>query len=216
MVTHWHDINFDTTFDTPSLTPSKLPESTDKTVDMSTPTATTSSLMHPSPDLARLMGERHYLCISQSLNDLEHLVERLRAEQYFIYDQLLDAGLVEPRIEPTNQQQTTRRYRYHPYNRSMTPSSSRRTPSESSHNMGVEIQSHRQSLNDDPSHMDSSSRLPTNCKSNVQSNRRWRRTDEELGTRENPIYVLDDDEVRGETMRANSGQESNYRRDPRL
>ena len=64
-----------------------------------TTTAITSFTLHPS-DFARLMSEQHYLFLSQSLNDLQHQIDRHHAERNFIYDRLLEAGLVEPRDEP--------------------------------------------------------------------------------------------------------------------
>jgi hypothetical protein len=143
-----------------------------------TATAASSHTLHPS-DFARLMGQRHYLFLSQSLNDLRDQVDRHQTERTFIYDRLLEAGLVEPRIEPstpiadsivtngraesitTNGRQMTRRYHYHPYTRP-TPHSS--------------FDRRRQSLN--------------------------HTTHAELGTKENPIYVRgyddDDDAVRCE------------------
>jgi hypothetical protein len=65
-----------------------------------TATAASSHTLHPS-DFARLMTQRHYLFLSQSLNDLRDQVDRHQAERTFIYDRLLEAGLVEPRIEPS-------------------------------------------------------------------------------------------------------------------
>ena len=70
----------------------------------------------------------HYLFLSQSLNDLERQVERHHAEQHFTFDQLTEAGLLSPQIEPhirNFRQQETRRYRYHPYTGSTHPSFSR-------------------------------------------------------------------------------------------
>ena len=46
------------------------------------------------------MSERHYLYLSQSLNDLQLQIDRHHAERNFIYDRLLEAGLVEPQVEP--------------------------------------------------------------------------------------------------------------------
>jgi hypothetical protein len=173
-----------------------------------TATAFTSLTLHPS-DFARLMSERHYLFLSQSLNDLQHQIDRHHAERNFIYDRLLEAGLVEPRVEPhtrspmtdsiatngrghsvvtnrqaelidtngraesmiTNGRQKTRRYRYHPYTEHRSRSSFRRIPSPLSN---TEIQHRRQSLNPIID------------------------ADSELGTKENPIHVRDDDVVRCE------------------
>ena len=147
---------------------------------MSTSAASTSSLISPS-ELAHFMSEQHYLFLSQSLNDLEHQVKRHRAEQQFISDQLLKAGLVEPQIKPharTFHQQMTRRHRFHPYNHPVSPSPSRRTPSSLASfepTLDVEIQPHRHFLKDPPPSRET--------------------PDEELGTKGNPIYVLDDDEI---------------------
>ena len=158
-----------------------------------TTAAITSLTLHPS-DFARLMSERHYLFLSQSLNDLQHQIDRHHAERNFIYDRLLEAGLVEPaatngqghsivtngqaasmdtngRAESmiTNRQQKTQRYCYHPYAKRRSHSYFRRT---SSPLPNIEIQHCRQSLNS-----------ATNAR---------------LGTKENPIHVRDVDEAQCE------------------
>jgi hypothetical protein len=152
------------------------------------PATTTAASPLTLSDFARQMSERHYLFLSQSQNDLQRLVDRHHAERQFIFNRLLEAGLVEPRIKhhtrspiaesivtnerreeliETNGQQMTRRYRYryHPY------SSSRRIPSPLSN---IRIRGRRQSLN------------------------HHNTTNAELGTKENPINVQDVDAVRCE------------------
>ena len=52
----------------------------------------------PSPSDYSL-NEQLYLFLSKSLNDLERLVERHRAEQYLIFDRLIEAGFMEPQIK---------------------------------------------------------------------------------------------------------------------
>jgi hypothetical protein len=113
-----------------------------KLCDLTVTATAASSLTLHSSDFACLMSKWHYLFLSQSLNDLQHHVNRHQTEWTFIYDHLLEAGLVEPRIEPstliadlittnewrnsivtngraesitTNGQQMTRQYCYHPY-----------------------------------------------------------------------------------------------------
>ena len=148
---------------------------------MPDPTTAASHMLPPS-DFALLMSERYYVFLSQSLHDLERQVERYRAEQRVIFDQLLDAGLVEPRTgTPVGnlERQMTRRYPNHPYARRRSLSSSRRTPSSLPiHNPSrdVETHTHRRSVNSPILYCQSS--------------------DGVLGTRTNPIYVLDDNEIR--------------------
>jgi hypothetical protein len=136
---------------------------------MSTSATSASPPMLSHSDFAQSMSERQYLFISQSLNDLERQVERHRTEQYLIFDRLIEAGLMEPRIEPhitKFRQQKTRQYRFHPYAGTMsTPLTSNDTPI-------TEIRRHRQSLNCSPP------------------------TTDELGTKGNPIYVSDDDDLK--------------------
>lgn len=108
----------------------------------------------PSPS-AYSLNEQHYLFLSRSLNDLERLVERHRAEYYLIFDRLIDAGFMEPQI----QRQTTRRH-YH--TTSIHPDQQLEHPNSSNGHH------RRRSLNVAIA---------------------------ELGTRENPIYVMDDEDV---------------------
>jgi hypothetical protein len=106
---------------------------------MTTSAAAASSLMLPPSQFTGLVSERLYNFLSESLNNLERQVERHREEQYFILDQLIKDGLIEPQLEPSTrniQRQTTRRYRYHPYHTSSTQR---------------HVEHRRQSLNDSPS-----------------------------------------------------------------
>jgi hypothetical protein len=103
------------------------------------PTSTTPnpSPVHPASEFVRIMSERHYLFLSQSLNDLERQIDRHRTEQHFIFDQLIQAGLVEPRTEPhamDSRRQKTRYHHYHPYSRTSSPTSDIPGPSNSSSN----------------------------------------------------------------------------------
>ena len=71
--------------------------STSTSTSTTTTTAITSLTLHPFDfDFARLMSERHSLFLSQYLNDLQHQIDQHHAERNFIYDRLLEAGLVEP------------------------------------------------------------------------------------------------------------------------
>jgi hypothetical protein len=115
------------------------------------------------------------------LDQLEAQVEQHRAEQHIIFDRLIKAGLLEPQIEPyitLFRQQRTRRYRYHPYAEPMSTSSSRRTPSPiicSNSDADIVTPHHKQSHPPSPS--------PGTA---------------DKGSRENPIYVFDDNELRCE------------------
>jgi hypothetical protein len=123
---------------------------------------------------------RHYLFVSQSLNQLEDQVEQHRAEQHFIFDRLIAAGLLEPQIEPyihAFRQQRMQRY----YSHSDARPISTRTPSpivSSNSSSDIVTPHHRRSLNGSLSS--------------------YHTTDEELGSRGNPIYVFDDHEIRCE------------------
>lgn len=127
----------------------------------------------PSPsDLALSMGERNYLLLSQSLNDLERQAERHQIEQYLIFDRLIEAGLMEPRIEshPTTfRRQKTRRQ--HPYTRPMYDTSSIQTHSPLYNHDNSEIQRRRRPFK------------------GVLSSGHPTESGKELGTKENPIYV---------------------------
>lgn len=166
---------------------------------MSTSAAAYSALMLSPAEFARFMSElesdipgeldaifqrdpaysailRHYIFLSQSLTDLEQQVERHQAEQHFIFDRIIEAGVLEPQLEPhirNFRRQKTRRYRYHPDTVPEYPSSSRRTPSpivSYDSNIDIDIQVH-------PDH------------------RRRSHNEEELGTKGNPIYISDENEV---------------------
>ena len=124
-----------------------------------------------SPSLSDYsLNEQHYLFLSRSLTDLERLVEQHRAEQYLIFDRLIDAGFMEPQIE---QRQETRRHLAHQF---VSPNSS---------TSGPRIEQHR---------------FYSGTEEREESANRRRQSRNaaiaELGTKDNPIYVLDDDEVR--------------------
>jgi hypothetical protein len=130
-----------------------------------------------SPSLSDYsLNEQHYLFLSRSLNDLERLVEQHRTEQYHIFDRLINAGFMEPRIE----QQETRRYLPHQDVHPHFSTSAFFQPRYPSNPQSEQQQEHPD-LDDGYYHRQSL---------NVAI--------AELGTRENPIYVLDDDEVRGD------------------
>ena len=171
-----------------------------------TTAAITSLTLHPS-DFARLMSERHYLFLSQSLNDLQHQIDRHHAERNFIYDQLLEAGLVEPRVEPCIRSP-------------MTDSAA------------TNGQGHSIVINGQAASMDTNGRAESMITNGRQKTRRYRyhpyaerrshssfrqtsspppnieiqhrrqslnpATDARLGTKENPIHVRDVDEARCE------------------
>jgi hypothetical protein len=155
-------------------------------------------MLSPS-DFARSMNmnEQQYHFLSQSLNDLERQVERHRSEQYLIFDRLIEAGLMEPRIKPRIadfRQQKTQRYRFHPYTGTTSTSSDR--PYSSSQLNPVS----------DPSHFSNQLRLynplslgDDNTDTEIRRHRRSLNslppTDKEPGTEGNPIYVLDDDDL---------------------
>lgn len=123
------------------------------------------SLMHSSFNF-----EHYYLLLSQTLNDLEQRFERSRAELHHIFDQLVEAGLMEPQLEPNTiifQEQATRRYRYHPLTRPTPASSSSRIPFLHP-SLNVEMQHPSRPLDGSLS----------SCQLN-----------DELGTKGNPIYV---------------------------
>jgi hypothetical protein len=90
---------------------------------MSTSAAAYSALMLSPAEFARFMSElesdipgeldaifqrdpaysailRHYIFLSQSLTNLEQQVERHQAEQHFIFNQIIEAGVLEPQLEP--------------------------------------------------------------------------------------------------------------------
>ena len=128
----------------------------------------------PSPsELVRSMNERHYHFLSQSLNDLERQVERHRTEQRLIFNHLVEAGLIETRLEPhaKSQRRKTRRHRSHPYVSPMSTSSHGRVPSSLANAEPIDARHCRRSFN---------SSGPINGV---------------LGTKENPIYVEGDDEL---------------------
>lgn len=128
-----------------------------------------------SPSLSGYsLNEQHYLFLSRSLNDLEHLVERHRTEQYHIFDRLIDAGFMEPRIEP---RQETRRYPSHHVVHPHSSASAFLQPCSSS------PRSEQQQEHPDPA-------------DGYYRRRSLNTAIAELGTRENPIYIPDDDEVR--------------------
>ena len=173
-----------------------------------TTTAITSLTLHPS-DFAHLMSKRHYLFISQSLNDLQHQIDRHHAEQNFIYDRLLEAGLVEPRVEP----------------RIRSPMTDSAATNGQGHSIVTNVQAASMDMNgraesmitngrqktrryryhpyaEHRSHSSfrrTSSPLPT---SNIEIQHRRQSlnpaTDARLGTKENPIHVRDVDEARCE------------------
>jgi hypothetical protein len=111
-------------------------------------------------EFARLVSERHYHFLSQSLDDLERQVERHRNEQRFMGLHIMNL-----------QRQRTRRH-YHPYTRPTSTSSSGLTSSAPSN---IEAQHRRRSLNT----------LPPSPSQRTTS----------MGSREDPIYVVDDEEI---------------------
>ena len=132
-------------------------------------------------EFACLVSEQHYRFLSQSLNNLEHQIEQHRVERHLM--ELCIANL---------QQQTTQ---WCPDAMSTSPTS--RTPSLLS---DIESEPHRRSFNDhEPPSNPSSHNVSIHDWSFDQSKDRVsnpRTTN--MGSRRNPIYILDDDEVRCE------------------
>ena len=122
------------------------------------------------------MNEQHYLFLSRSLNDLERLVERHRAEQYLIFDQLIEAGFMEPQVEQRQEMQ-----QYHHTARPNSPGFNRRIDQRQEQ----ETQRYR-------FHLPMSTSFPGPSDSHHHG-RSLNAATAELGTRENPIYVPDDD-----------------------
>ena len=148
---------------------------------MSTSPNTVSAFMLSLSEFACLVSEQHYRFLSQSLNNLEHQIEQHRVERH----------LMELHI--TNlQQQTTQ---WCPDAMSTSPTS--RTPSLLS---DIESEHHRRSFNNhEPPSNPSSHNISIHDSSFDQSEDRVsnpRTTN--MGSRRNPIYILDDDKVRCE------------------
>lgn len=108
-------------------------------------------------------------------------------EQHLIFDRLIYEGLMEPRMEAhvephiaNYRPQKTRRYRYHPYTEPTPASTSKRTP--------IPFENHDPPSGNRIPHrrrpLDGSSPLP------------YQRMGDELGTKENPIYVSEYSEIR--------------------
>ena len=136
-----------------------------------------SAFMLSLSKFAYLVSEQHYRFLLQSLNDLEHQIEQHQAEQH----------LMELRI--TNLQWQTSQW----CPDAMSTSSTSRTPS--SLLSDIKSKPHRQSFNNhEPpsnpsSHNISIHKLLFNQSEDWVSNPRTTN----MGSRRNPIYVLDDD-----------------------
>ena len=130
-----------------------------------------------------LLALWHYHFLSQSLQNLEHQIEQHRVEQY----------LMELRI--TNlQQQTTQ---WCPDAMSTSPTS--RTPSLLS---DIESEPHRRSFNnhEPPSNPSSHNISIHNSLFDQSKDRVSNPRTTNMGSRRNPIYILNDDEVRCEDV----------------
>lgn len=127
------------------------------------------------------LNEQHYLFLSRSLNDLERLVERHRAEQYLIFDRLIKAGFMEPQIERQEMR------RYHHLARPISSGSDHRIEQRQEQ----ETQRYR-------FHSPMSTSFPDPSNNRYQYGRSLSTATAEPGTKENPIYVLDDDDVQCE------------------
>ena len=145
---------------------------------MSTSPNAVSAFMLSLSEFACLVSEQHFRFLSQSLNNLEHQIEQHQLERHLI--ELHIANL---------QQQTTQ---WCPD--AMSTSSTSRTPSLLS---DIESKPHRQSFNNcEPPLNPSSHHISIHDSSFNQSEDQVsnpRTTN--MGSRRNPIYVLDDDEV---------------------
>ena len=144
---------------------------------MSTSPNAVSAFMHSLSEFACLVSEQHYRFLSQSLNNL---IEQHRVERHLM--ELHIANL---------QQQTTQ---WCPDAMSTSPTS--RTPSLLS---DIESKPRRRSNNHEPPLNPSSHNISIHNSSFDQSKDRVsnpRMTN--MGSRRNPIYVLDDDEVQCE------------------
>lgn len=87
-------------------------------------TAASSFFMFPtSESTAHSMSKQHYTLLSQCLDDLECQFEWHWMEQYLIFDQLINAGLMKP------QQQKMQWYWFHQYTSPISTSSFRQNPS---------------------------------------------------------------------------------------
>ena len=148
---------------------------------MSTSPDTVSAFMLSLSEFACLVSEQHYRFLSQSLNNLEHQIEQHRVERHLM--ELCIANL---------QQQTTQ---WCPDAMSTSPTS--RTPSLLS---DIKSEPHRRSFNNHEP--------PLNPSSHNISIHNWSFDQSEdqvsnprmtnMGSRRNPIYVLNDDEVQCE------------------
>ena len=148
---------------------------------MSTSPNTVSAFMLSLSEFACLVSEQHYRFLSQSLNNIEHQIEQHQVERH----------LMELHI--TNLQQWTTQWCLD----AMSTSPTSRTPSFSLTSKANPI--------DDPSTITNLLRTPlhttfryTTChlikaKIGYQTPERPR-----MGSKRNPIYVLDDDEVQCE------------------
>jgi hypothetical protein len=151
-------------------------------------TTTTSTPMLSLSEFARLVSERHYHFLSQSLRDLEHQVKRHRAEQH-----TMELNIMNFR------HQTARRSRFHPYGR--TPS--RIPPSTDHHDPPSNPSSHDETqaarrcechasvdVSSTRTGEDQTRRRPFNDPPPSPSNETT-----DIGSRESPIYVFDDVEI---------------------
>ena len=134
-------------------------------------------------EFAHLVSERHYHFLSQSLHDLEHRVEWHQAEQHALGLDIMSF-----------QHQIARHFHFHPYGR--TPSCI--PPPTNHHDPPLNPSSHSQlckchalvDVSSTRSDKDQSRRRPLNDPPPSPSYETAN-----MGSRENPIYVFDDDDM---------------------